>query len=47
VALYEGDGRVHAAVGLSNPGRLMRFRAVVEEQAPWDRAMEVVAQLQG
>ena len=47
VALYEGAGRVHAAVGLSNPGRLMRLRVLVEEQAPWERAMELVAQLQG
>jgi NADPH-dependent 2,4-dienoyl-CoA reductase/sulfur reductase-like enzyme len=47
VALYEGDGRLHAAVGISNPGRLMRFRALVEEQAPWDRAMGLVDQLRG
>lgn len=47
VALYEGNGRLHAAVALNHAGRLMRYRPLLAEQAAWDRATDLAAELNG
>lgn len=46
VALYERDGVLVAALGVSRPRQLMPFRALLAEQASWQRATEYVASIQ-
>ena len=45
VGLYESEGRVTAALGIDFPGRLMRYRALLEEGADLDRARAFAAEL--
>ena len=47
VALFEGNGRLTAAVSFNNPGRLMRYRPLLVEQAPWEQALALAAQING
>ena len=42
VALYETDGRLVAALGVSRPRQLMPFRKLIGERATMERAMELV-----
>lgn len=41
VALYGRAGVVVGVLGMSQPARVMKLRALVEEQASWDLALEV------
>lgn len=43
VALYEKDGYLKAALGVSRPKQLMPFRKLLAERATWEQAMELVA----
>jgi len=40
VALYERDGRLRAALGVSRPKQLMQFRRLLVADAGWDEALE-------
>lgn len=42
VALYETDGRLVAALGVSRPRQLMPFRKLIGERATMEQAMELV-----
>jgi len=46
VALYERDGVLVAALGVSRPRQLMPFRTLIAERATWDQAREYVASIQ-
>jgi 3-phenylpropionate/trans-cinnamate dioxygenase ferredoxin reductase subunit len=46
VALYERDGILVAALGVSRPRQLMPLRTLIAERATWDRALEYVASIQ-
>lgn len=46
VALYEKNGVLVAALGVSRPRQLMPFRTLLAERASWDRAEEYVASIQ-
>lgn len=43
VALYEKDGYLKAALGVSRPKQLMPFRKLLAERATWDQALELVS----
>jgi NADPH-dependent 2,4-dienoyl-CoA reductase/sulfur reductase-like enzyme len=43
VALYEKDGYLKAALGVSRPKQLMPFRKLLAERATWEQALELVA----
>jgi NADPH-dependent 2,4-dienoyl-CoA reductase/sulfur reductase-like enzyme len=43
VALYERDGYLKAALGVSRPKQLMPFRKLLAERATWDQALELVS----
>ena len=43
VALYEKDGYLKAALGVSRPKQLMPFRKLLAERATWQQALELVA----
>ena len=43
VALYEQDGYLKAALGVSRPKQLMPFRKLLAERATWDQALELVS----
>ena len=45
VVLYEGGGRLTAAVSFNHPGRLMRYRPLLVEPTPWERAEALAAEL--
>jgi len=40
VALYEREGRLRAALGVSRPKQLMQFRRLLVADAGWDEALE-------
>lgn len=46
VALYEKDGNLVAALGVSRPRQLMPFRILLAERASWEQATEHVASIQ-
>lgn len=46
VALYEKNGTLVAALGVSRPRQLMPFRTLLAEQASWEQALEHVASIQ-
>lgn len=46
VGLYQAEGRVTAALGIDFPGRLMRYRTLLEEGADLDRALAFAAELE-
>lgn len=43
VALYEKDGYLKAALGVSRPKQLMPFRKLLAERATWEQALELVS----
>ena len=43
VALYEKDGYLKAALGVSRPKQLMPFRKLLAEKATWEQALELVS----
>jgi NADPH-dependent 2,4-dienoyl-CoA reductase/sulfur reductase-like enzyme len=43
VALYEKDGYLKAALGVSRPKQIMQFRKLLAERATWEQALELVA----
>ena len=43
VALYEKDGYLKAALGVSRPKQLMPFRKLLAERATWDQVLELVS----
>ena len=45
VGVYEAGGRVTAALGIDFPGRLMRYRGLLEEGADLERARAFAAEL--
>lgn len=45
VGLFEAEGTLSGAAGLDHPGRLMRYRALVERRAPFSQALELAGQL--
>jgi NADPH-dependent 2,4-dienoyl-CoA reductase/sulfur reductase-like enzyme len=45
VGVYEAEGRVTAALGIDFPGRLMRYRSLLEEGADLERAFAFAAEL--
>ena len=45
VVLYEGGGRLNAAVSFNHPGRLMRYRQLLVERATWEQAEALAATL--
>lgn len=45
VVVYEGGGRLHAAVSFNHPGRLMRYRPLLVERASWAEAEALAAEL--
>ena len=47
VGVYEAEGRVTAALGIDFPGRLMRYRTLLEEGADLARARAFAAELDG
>lgn len=47
VGLYHHDDHLTAAVGFSLPGRLMRYRNLLESGATWDEARALAAELEG
>jgi len=47
VALYERDGRLRAALGVSRPKQLMQFRRLLAADATWEEAVEFAATLAG
>ena len=46
VALYEKQGTLVAALGVSRPRQLMPFRTLLAERASWDRVQEYLASIQ-
>ncbi|HUZ44984.1 MAG TPA: FAD-dependent oxidoreductase [Acidimicrobiales bacterium] len=45
VGLYRHEGRLSAAVGIDFPGRLMRYRDLLEAGTVWDEALDFAAGL--
>ncbi|MHB1444539.1 MAG: NAD(P)/FAD-dependent oxidoreductase [Acidimicrobiales bacterium] len=45
VGLYRHDGKLSAAVGIDFPGRLMKYRDLLERQTPWEEALDFAAGL--
>ena len=43
VALYEKDGYLKAALGVSRPKQLMPFRKLLTERATWQQALDLVS----
>ncbi|MET0902815.1 MAG: FAD-dependent oxidoreductase [Acidimicrobiales bacterium] len=43
VAFYGREGRVVGVLGMNQPAKVMRWRALIEERASWDDAMQTVA----
>ena len=43
VAFYGREGRVVGVLGMNQPAKVMRWRALIEERASWDDAMRTVA----
>ena len=44
VALYGRDGRVVGVLGVNQPAKVVRWRALVEARRPWDEALAAVAE---
>lgn len=45
VALYRSGDRVHGALSLNLPGKIMKFRALISRRAPWTDAVELAAEI--
>ena len=45
VALYRRGDRIHGALSLNLPGKIMKFRALINRRAPWTDAVELATQI--
>jgi len=45
IALYRSGDRIHGALSLNLPGKIMKFRALISRRAPWTAAIELATEI--